>query len=255
MSIRFEHDGAVGRVLIDRSARRNAMTLSMWRELSRVLIEAMRLPELRVLTLQAADGTTAFCAGADLRELIDHADDADWLADYRDALFEAQRRLAGFDLPTIAFVAGDCIGAGCAMATACDVRIAAPQARFAITPARLGLIYPFHDTRRMVHLIGPGQARRLLFTGEWIDVAEARAIGMIEAVASGPERMERRMAVNAPTSNRAMKAMVDRVINGQTQEDAWTNATFTNAFAGPDFQEGADAFLRKRPPNFSDSGG
>ena len=252
VSIRFEHDGAAGRLLIDRPARRNAMTLAMWREMAQLLGRVERTRGLRVLTLQAVGDATVFSAGADLRELIDHAADAAWLNQYRDALFEAQKRLANMAVPTIAFVSGDCIGAGCAMATACDLRIATAHARFAITPARLGLVYPFHDTRLLVDLVGPGQARRLLYTGEWIDVAEARAIGLVEAVASGPERMERRIAANAPSSNRAMKLMVQRVEDGQTQDDAQTRAMFTRAFAGPDFREGADAFLRKRTPSFGD---
>ena len=77
--------------------------------------------------------------------------------------------------PTIAVIDGDCIGGGCGIALACDMRIAGPAARFGITPAKLGLVYPLHDTKLLVDAVGPSQAKRILFTGQILPADEALA--------------------------------------------------------------------------------
>ena len=83
-------------------------------------------------------------------------------------------------MPTVAHVEGPCYGAGVALAMACDLRVAGPGARFAITPAKIAVSYPQEDVHRLVALVGPGQAARLLFTAASIDGAEALRIGLAE---------------------------------------------------------------------------
>ena len=89
--------------------------------------------------------------------------------------------LRDLPIPTIASIEGPCYGAGVALAMACDLRIAGRGARFAITPAKIGISYPQEDVHRLVALVGPGQAARLLFTAETIDGAEAERIGLVES--------------------------------------------------------------------------
>jgi enoyl-CoA hydratase/carnithine racemase len=86
------------------------------------------------------------------------------------------------DLPiaTVALVEGPCFGAGVALAMACDLRVAGPGARFAITPAKFGISYPQEDVARLVALVGPGQASRLLLAAGTIDASEAARIGLVE---------------------------------------------------------------------------
>lgn len=251
MTIRFDHAGPVGTIWIDRAQSRNAISLEMWQAIPDLLEAAEQTAGLRVLTLRSADGQT-FSAGADIREMVQRSQDAQWLAANQDAIFTAQYRLARCSLPTIAFVEGDCIGGGCGLALACDIRIATPQARFGITPAKLGLVYPFHDIKLLIDLVGPGQAKRLLYTGALIDAVEARDIGLIEIVASSPDMLERQIADNSPRSITAMKRFMRLAVDGQAEDDDATRAAFAAAFESADFAEGTRAFIEKRKPDFPD---
>src|SRR5690606_8347347 len=105
--------------------------------------------------------------------------------------------LRALPVPTVAAIDGACYGAGVALAMACDLRLAAPDAPFAITPAKIGISYPQEDVHRLVALIGPGQAARLLFTGLSIDGAEAARIGLVDLAASAAEREEAIAAILA----------------------------------------------------------
>ena len=254
MSIHFESDGPLGSLRIDRPLSRNALTLEMWQAIPRLLDQALATPGLRVLTLRSAQAGT-FSAGADIREMLDHAAEPAWRAANQSTIFEAQLRLTRFPLPTIAFVEGDCIGGGCGLALACDIRVATPDARFGITPAKLGLVYPFHDIKLLTDLVGPGQAKRLLYTGMLIDALEARDIGLVEVIASAPDMLERQIADASPRSNAAMKRFVRLIVDGQAQDDDATRSEFAAAFDSADFAEGACAFLEKRKAQFPDGSG
>jgi len=251
MTIRLELVGQVATLLIDRADRRNSVTLEMWQSIPKLLRDAEAIEGLRVLTVRGAEGAP-FSAGADIHEMIENRDDADWIAANQAAISNAQHQLARFEHPTIAFVDGDCIGGGCAIALACDIRVATPRARFGITPAKLGLVYPFHDIKLLIDLIGPGQAKRLLYTGDLIDVSEAQAIGLVEIVANAPDALEQNIANTSSNSHGAMKGLIRRLLDGQVSEDAETRRVFADAFDGDDFLEGTLAFAQKRAPKFQD---
>ncbi|MBU6165533.1 MAG: enoyl-CoA hydratase/isomerase family protein [Alphaproteobacteria bacterium] len=250
MSLHLTQDGPIARLCIDRAEKRNAFTHAMWAQLPALLGQAVANPATRLLILQSAVPGSAFCAGADIAELLSNGDDAGWRAANQAAINRAQHDLARLALPTIAFVEGDAVGGGCGLAMACDIRVATPAARFGITPAKLGLVYPLHDVKLLVDLVGPGQARRLLFTAALIDAAEAWDIGLIEVVAAAPDAIVAAILAGSPHSIRAMKGFVRRVLDGQVADDAETLAVFAAAFAGADFAEGTAAFLARRPPQF-----
>ncbi|QYU69461.1 enoyl-CoA hydratase/isomerase family protein [Leptolyngbya sp. 15MV] len=249
MTLRLEIDGATAHLLIDRSDKRNAFDMAMWRAMSELLERAARNPDLRLMILRAAQ-PGAFCAGADIVELLANKDDADWRAANQAAINSVQHDLARHPLPTIAFIEGDCVGGGCGLALACDLRVATPQARFGITPARLGLVYPLHDVKLLTALVGPGQARRILYTGDLLDAAEALRIGLVEEVADSPEALAQAILAASPHSIRETKRFVRRVLDGQTADDEETLRIFAEAFTGPDFAEGTAAFVAKRKPEF-----
>lgn len=251
MSIRYERDGQAGYLLIDRPDRRNALSFEMWQAIPDLLDQAAQEAGLRVLVVKASGGGS-FCAGADIREMVDHKDDPAWLTANQDAIFAAQHRLTRFPVPTLAFIEGDCIGGGCGLALACDIRVAAPTARFGITPAKLGLVYPFHDIKLLVDLVGPGQAKRLLYTGDLIDAAEAHRIGLAEILADDDDSLRSAIAAASAASNTEMKQFVRQVLDGQTDDDAETKAIFAAAFTGAAFAEGTSAFIEKRKPHFKD---
>lgn len=250
MSLRLIREGAVARLLIDRADKRNAFDMQMWEALPTLVAEAVADPAAKVLELRAAQPGAAFCAGADIRELLANKDDAAWRAANQAAINRAQWELTHADIPTIAFVEGDCVGGGCGIAMACDIRVATPAARFAITPAKLGLVYPLHDVKLLVDLVGPGQAKRILYTGRLLDAAEALRIGLVEQVAESPQGLIDDILAASPHSLRETKRFIRRVLDGQTGDDAETLAIFAAAFEGPDFLEGTRAFVAKRKPEF-----
>jgi enoyl-CoA hydratase/carnithine racemase len=253
VTLRLERDGAIGRLLIDRAAKRNAITQVMWQQLPALVEAAMADDAIRVLILAAA-APGAFCAGADIEEFAAGADDPDWRGANQAAIRRAQTVLARAAKPVIALIEGDCVGAGCGLAIACDIRVASPAARFGITPAKLGLVYPLHDTKLLVDLVGPGQAKRILFTAGLIDAGEAQRIGLVEIMAEDAAAQTMALAEGiarvSAHSVRQSKAIVRRILDGQADDDAETAALFAEAFAGADFAEGVAAFRERRAPRF-----
>ncbi len=249
MTLRLEKDGATAHLVIDRPDKRNAFDMAMWQALPRLLAGAAEDAELRLLVLRAAE-PGAFCAGADIGELLANKDDAQWRAANQSAINRAQFELTRFPLPTIAFINGDCIGGGCGLALGCDLRVATTRARFGITPAKLGLVYPLHDVKLLTDLVGPGQAKRMLFTGSLIEAEEALRIGLVEVLAEEIAMFAEPILSASRHSNRAIKAFIRRVLDGQVADDAETLSVFAQAFTGPDFLEGTSAFVEKRKPEF-----
>jgi enoyl-CoA hydratase/carnithine racemase len=250
MTLRLEIDGTVGNLLIDRLDKRNAFDMAMWETMPSLLDEAESNSELRALVIRSAHAGAGFCAGADIKELLANKDDADWRAANQAAINLVQHKLARLNLPTVAFVEGDCIGGGCGLALACDIRIATRAARFGITPAKLGLVYPLHDVKLLTDLVGPGQAKRILFTGGLLDAEEALRIGLVEMLSDDPSEIIDHLLAASPHSIRESKKFVRRVLDGQDADDAETLRIFAEAFTGADFLEGTTAFVEKRKPQF-----
>ncbi len=247
--MRMEVIGGIARLLIDQPLKRNAMSTAMFASIPELIAEAEGKKHVRAILLTSARAGM-FCAGADIGELSANADNADWRAANQTAINAAQHALASADRPTVAFIDGDCVGGGCGMALACDIRVATLKARFGITPAKLGLVYPLHDTKLLVDLVGPGQAKRILYTGDLLTAEEALRIGLIDLIADHPDNLLGSITANSLHSQRQSKAIVRRVLDGQANDDAETLAMFAEAFEGPDFKEGVAAFLWKRKADF-----
>jgi enoyl-CoA hydratase/carnithine racemase len=204
---------------------------------------------IRVVVVQSAT-PGMFCAGADISELMAHKDNAAWRAGNHAAINRTQHELARFAKPTIAFMDGDCVGGGCGIALACDIRVATPQSRLGITPAKLGLVYPLHDTKLLVDLVGPGQAKKMLFTGELLSAEDALRINLIELIGDEADTLAHQIAGNSAHSTHEMKAIIRRVLDGQSDDDLDTKRIFAEAFTKSDFAEGTSAFAEKRKPEF-----
>lgn len=254
MTLRLERSGDVAYLLIDRADKRNAFNQEMWDLFPQLLAEAMADDAVRALVVRAAEPASAFCAGADIREFATGARDPQWRAHNQASINRVQHDLARAPKPTLAFIEGDCVGGGCGIALACDFRVAGAKARFGITPAKLGLVYPLHDTKLLVDLVGPANAKRILFTGTLLDAVEAHAIGLVTVLADDAQAaldaLVTELVAVSGHSQRMSKAMIQRILDGQAHDDDVTRAEFAGAFDGADFAEGVSAFLEKRKPVF-----
>lgn len=242
--IALGHDGLVAHLRLDRPAARNALDMAGWAALAGA-VERVAASPARALIV---GGAGPFCAGSDLREIAGLADQPDRRTPFRLAMRAALDGLAALPVPVIAAVAGDCHGAGVALALACDIRIAGPAARFAVPPARLGIAYPHADVARLSAAIGRERAARLLLGGDMIDAVEAARIGLVGELADDAEATARiiaaRIAANAPEAIAALKRSLDE------PDAARTDARFDALFAEPAFAEGVTAQRERRPPIF-----
>ncbi|MEY4159617.1 MAG: hypothetical protein RLZZ136_238 [Pseudomonadota bacterium] len=248
--ITTKFEGPIATLVLNRPETRNALSITDWQEL-RLAAEAIGASAARVVLLESEQADN-FCSGSDIKAMADMPHNPDLVARFRLAMRSGIEALASLPMPTIANIQGNCFGAGVALALACDFRIAGDQARFGLTPAKLGIAYPYSDIARLVQLVGMGQARRLLLTAATIDRAEALRIGLVES--GGGDEDVRHLAVgiaqNAPQSLVALKQVFQCLGDPDGQDSS--DSLFDQLFAAPAFAEGMAAFSEKRPPNFAD---
>lgn len=241
--IHLTTDNHIATLTLDRPAARNALRIGDWDDLAEVI--GGLGGTIRAVVI---DGGGSFCAGADLRELESLRDIAALRPRFRIAMATAIEAVAGCPVPVIAAIAGGCYGAGVALAIAADIRIGAPDSRFATTPARLGIGYPTTDVARLAARVGQGQAARMLFTGQPVDAAEALRIGLVEQIADDPlaaaHALAATIAANAPAAVRLLKRVL------RHPDDPGHDAAFEDRFGTAAFAEGLAAFTHKREPDF-----
>jgi enoyl-CoA hydratase/carnithine racemase len=256
--VRLLRDGARATIQIDRPGRKNALNEKAWLGFRDVAAEVAADPDIAAVVIRGAGGV--FSAGADIAEIAALADAPPARRDaFADAVRDGEEAVASLAPPAIAAIEGPCVGGGCQIALACDIRISAEGARFGVTPARLGIVYPVASTRRLVAAVGASAAKDLLFTGRLISAEEALAIGLVDRVVAAEALDEAvaaladRLAANSRYSVRAAKATVDALM-GPGPDLAALDALWRGGFAGEDLKEGARAFLEKRPPKFTRRG-
>ncbi len=241
---RLERNGEQVRLVLDRPDSRNAISAESWAELEDRLDEVAR-SDARMLVL-LAEGPS-FCAGADLGDFPRLRQAPDGPERLRTSLRRALDALANLSIPTLSWIKGDCYGAGVALALACDIRVAGPAARFAITPALLGLAFPQPDLLRLVELVGRGQASRLLFTAEAVNSREAARIGLVELVVDDGVEFEKIAAsilANSARSIAALKQGIRLAAEGQAQ-DFGQDAVFDSLLMSEGFEQRLNALTRK----------
>ncbi|WP_042458648.1 enoyl-CoA hydratase/isomerase family protein [Streptacidiphilus jiangxiensis] len=250
----FLGDDGVAVLLLDRPEKKNALTRAQWEALPELLTRLEQEPGLRVLLLTGTGG--AFSAGADIGELAGVYASPEAADEYHAVNVAAESALAAFPHPTLAVVDGPCVGGGCQLAVACDLRFAASGARFGITPAKLGIVYPAVPTARLARLVGPARAKYLLYSAELVTADQALVFGLVDEVApEGQSVQERALAFARVLASRsaqtqgAVKDVVDAVVTGGDAQAAvapWERASRTT----PDVREGLAAFLERRAPRF-----
>lgn len=246
-------DGTVARINISRAAKRNALATRHWAALEQALDEVATSPA-RIAVLTGVTG--AFCAGADIDELGELLATPAAFAANNAQVQRTQLKLQRLPQTTLAIINGACVGGGLGLALACDLRVASSQARFAITPAKLGLVYSPDDSRRLVNAVGMSRAREMLLTGCLVDATTALEWGLIHQLSTEEEletHAAARVAQLLATSSQAQRGI--KTVLGHLGGDpelslAQAEQAFHASFASSDFAEGAAAFLEKRKPRF-----
>ncbi|MDA3644111.1 enoyl-CoA hydratase/isomerase family protein [Saccharopolyspora indica] len=246
-TVSLDVDGPIARLTIDNTARANALNRSMLEALAEHLAAVARRAEVSVIVLSGAGPN--FCAGLDISEIAERP-----AARIEEEFARVEEILAGCPKPTIAAIRGHCVGGGTQLAVACDLRITSERASFAITPAKLGLIYPTSSIDRLVRIIGPAATKRLIFTGEAITASTALHFGLVtdvvgeEVLDAAAHRIAATIATRAPTTIAAAKQMTDEAAaNGRVTDELhrhWQSAP------NPDLGVGLAAFAARAEPVF-----
>lgn len=250
-------DDRVALLTLNRPDKLNALNGALRRRLIEVFDDLENDDAVRAVVLQGA-GEKAFVAGADVAEFAGRSVEEQRPVTWRRRIYEV---VADFPKPVVAAIHGFCLGGGCELAVACDVRVADPTARFGQLEVRLGLIPGGGGTQRLARLVGPGQALRMGLTGDLIDAAEAHRIGLVEVLVENEGghleaalTMASRMARWSPVALRLVK---DSVRHGAEVSLAdgldYERERFLEAFGSDDGREGVAAFVEKRDPTFRGS--
>jgi methylglutaconyl-CoA hydratase len=253
-SLTLHRDGAVARLRLERPEVHNAFDAALIAALTDALVSLGTDPQVRVVVLEGAGAS--FSAGADLNWMRGMAAASE--ADNRDdalALARLLRTLDTLPKPTIARVHGAAFGGGVGLVAACDIAIAATEAKFGLTESRLGLL-PAVISPYVIAAIGTRQARRWFATAETFDAEEARRIGLLHGVVnataldSAVQRQVELLLKAGPIAAASAKALVREVAAATNAEaiDQANAALIARLRVSPEGQEGIGAFLEKRKP-------
>ncbi len=254
--IRTEDRGLARILVVDNPSKRNALDFRALEELEDACSRAER-DAVRCVVLRGA-GDESFSSGFDLAEMA--------LTSRRgerpdEAVERAADALAALSCPTIAFLNGFAFGGAFELAVTCDLRVARAGVKLAMTPAKLGVVYPEGGLRRFADLVGTARTRELFFTGRAIDVETAFAWGLVNRVAPAASAeadalaLAGEIAENAPLAVRGMKRILrlleathERGLSpGERDEIADLRR---RAFESADLREGRRAWEERRPPRF-----
>jgi enoyl-CoA hydratase len=239
----------VATLTLNRPEVRNALDRAMVREIHGALDALEPRADVRALVWTGAGGK-AFVSGADIAEMRDRRR-ADALEGINSGLFA---RVERFPRPTVAAIVGWCLGGGCELALACDFRVAGESSRFGQPEVGLGIMAAAGGTRRLPALVGLAHARRLLYSGQVIDAAEALRIGLVDAVVPDAEvpRATRDLLApilaQAPEAVRRTKEALLAWVHGASEEELRRrdDEIQGDLFEHPDKFARMDAFLAKR---------
>src|SRR3984957_11506932 len=170
----------VGVVSLNRPEVRNAVTLSMWRELASIFSNLARDGDIRAIVLTGSGSD--FCVRADVSEFDTLRENKDQSAENEIAVDTCSATIAGVAKPVIAAISGYCLGGACHLALACDFRFASDTTKIGVPSAKLSIVYGVKSVQRLLALAGIANAKRILYSGERYDVAQAHAMGLIDEI-------------------------------------------------------------------------
>lgn len=252
-NIKFEIEGHVALITIDRPKALNALNSETLKELEIAVEEIASDDNIYVFVITGQG--KSFVAGADIAEMKDFTpEEARRFAKLGHKVFS---RISSLCKPSIAAINGYALGGGCELALACDIRIANQSIKIGQPEVGLGITPGFGATKRMVEVVGLSKAKELIFTGEYLNAEEAKEIGIVNRVVKKdvlmPEvmKMAHNITSKAQLAVRYAKLAIDRsqYVDTKTASHIETSA-FSLCFANEDQKEGMTAFLEKRNPEF-----
>lgn len=235
----------------------NALRPAVVQQLHQRMQEIGREDSVNAVVLTGA-GDKAFVAGLDVRELEEfmkpESAAREWmLVNGNELMFQ----LADLPKVTIAAINGHALGGGCEVALCCDLRVMDERATIGLTEVRLGVLPGGQGTQRLARLVGAGLAKELMFTGDAITAADALRIGLVNQIAPAGEAVSHALRLAQRINRRPGRALalIKRVINQGLERSlregvALETQAFREALLTEDAQEGARAFLEKRPPQY-----
>ncbi len=221
---------------------------------------ATTMPRLEARCVIITGEPNIFSAGYDIGDLPDRvlADEAEKLVAHPFAA--AIDAIDAYPHPTVAAMGGHTIGGGLELALSCDLRIAAAQIKFAMPPAKLGLVYSHTGIRKFIDVIGAARTRELFLVGGRIDAATALDWGLVNAVVAAEQietaalELARQIAANAPLAQLGNKRVIRAVLDAQAALPPVVEQELLElrrrCFSSEDFREGVRAFAEKRPPQW-----
>jgi enoyl-CoA hydratase len=253
--VRFEKQGYIATITIDRPKALNALNYQVIEELGECLDTIEKTKDLRCLIITGA-GDKAFIAGADIRELETLTPEkAQDFAMKGQRLF---RRLEVLEIPVIAAVNGYALGGGCELAISCDFIYASTNAVFGLPEVKLGLMPGFGGTQRLTRFVGLARAKELMYTAKQIKAEEAKNLGLVNTVTAPENLLEEvrktaeKMASLAPIAITAMKGAANQGYDLGIDPGLHLERTlFSELFRSKDARTGMKAFLNKETPTFS----
>ncbi|MDP6344067.1 MAG: enoyl-CoA hydratase-related protein [Alphaproteobacteria bacterium] len=254
--IYLRKQGEIAEIVLNRPDKLNALNSEVWQGISQLAIEAAEDWEVKVVILRGAT-EEAFAAGADISEFETVHASPESAREYDRLIRAAYDAVGSLNKPTIAMVRGVCFGGGCALSLCCDMRYVDTTARFCIPPARLGIAYSLVETKRLSDLVGPSRAKEMLMGARVIEAHEAVEIGLAtrlfqpEGLDEATHAFARQLCDLSQFTIRAVKSIVEEILDGAAEETETSQRLRVEAFDGPDYLEGRSAFLEKRPPKFT----
>lgn len=255
MAVRLEIRDEFAIMTLDRQEALNALSFGIIEEISGA-IDEVQGSDARAMIITGA-GERAFCAGADIKELIGR----DWMSNRGGAEFGQGvfARLARLPMASVAVINGYAFGGGLELALACTFRVAAPSAKLGLPEIKLGLIPGYGGTQRLPRIIGEARALEMIMTGRAVDAVEAERIGLVNRVLEG-DPLEAGITFAREFTGYGLPALalardaVTRALDLPVAEGLKVEADLsTIAFGSRDAAEGLQAFIDKRKPDFKDA--
>ena len=247
--------GTIATVTLNRPAKLNALTKTMWATLGDAIRTLSSDTALRCIVVRGA-GQRAFSPGNDIGEFANERSNSAQAREYGACMHATMSALAECPIPMVAQIHGICVGGGLEIASLCDLRICGEASRFGVPIKNLGLVMAYAEMAALVRLVGASKALELLLEGRIIDAAEAREIGLVTRVvpdadvANEAAATAARIADGAPLVARWHKKFARRLAQAAPISEAEADECFA-CFDTEDFRIGYAAFLAKRKPTFT----